>query len=109
MAKWNIGVRGECVVVGRNSELADVSNPQGYIFDELYFVVAEDNDGYRRRLSGVSFEHLEEGERFALTLDEESPEADDWEPIDPRYGSSAYDANDDAAWERYTDEERDWN
>ena len=93
MAKWEIGVASEFVVVGQDFEMADYDNPRGEIVRERWYVLAQDAKGYRRALPGL-FDSADEAGFFARTLDEESPNADDWAEEPAMYGSEAYDESD---------------
>jgi len=101
-AKLYYFVRTDIVVVDHNSEMADMSNPQGAIHGDADYIIAETPTGRRfahditaiTRSNGhteskVSSARLEE---LAFHLNETKPELDmtHWEEIDPCYGSEAY-------------------
>jgi hypothetical protein len=95
-------VRTDIVVVDHNSEMADMSNPDGAIHGDADYIVAETPTGRRfahditaiTRSNGhteskVSSLRLEE---LAFHLNETKPDLDmtHWEEIDPCYGSEAF-------------------
>lgn len=93
----------DVVVVGYEPEMADYENPRGELYGFSTFVVAEDELGYRRRLhvETVSIRVRESqamlgAERMAQALNVrlktgKLPVAfDNWETIQPGYGSEAY-------------------
>ena len=49
---WSVGFPSDLVVVGHNPENADMSNPNGEIIRERYFIQAEDAKGHRRTWGG---------------------------------------------------------
>ena len=89
--KWDVYAIEFTTVIGQNSEMADYDNPRGYIFDEVYRIQATNQVGDRMTLTSISFSDEDEAQRFANTLDEDSPNnGKDWEWGDPMYGSEAY-------------------
>lgn len=94
-------VAEELVVVGRDPEMADYSNPRGELVGEAHYIVGTYEDGRRiahevcattRRghlLGGPSVERLE---RLAAHLNEAQPalNPDLWRDTRPVYGSEAY-------------------
>ena len=93
-------VASRIAVVGTNSEMAEVGNPRGEMFGEVFFVVCTSGDGSRlahcasstmmggRLLGGYPLERLV---KLADKLDTEQPDLnlDHWDEMDPVYGSSA--------------------
>lgn len=83
--------------IGQNSEMADMSNPKGYIYGVCARVMAEDPNGYRW-IHFKGFTSRDEKGAVAraealLTKIKESTKALDdsyWSSIDPLYGSAAY-------------------
>ena len=86
---YDLDVIERTLVVGRNSESADMDNPDGDVFDERYFIVAEAADG-SRFIFQHAFMSQDEAERFILTVEPLEAVGADWEEDDPRYGSEAY-------------------
>jgi hypothetical protein len=83
-------------VVGYDGEFADMSNPQGAIIREVFFLLATDTDG--NRLAYGSFD----SEDAALTSIPDAPPVSTWAPTEPEYGSLAfqrYGQDDLIAWE----------
>lgn len=64
-------------VVGRNTEMADMDNPNGDIIREVHVLVAQDDQGHRWIIQNL-------GE----TID---PEQLGWTPYFPVYGSQVHD------------------
>lgn len=90
---WSVGVSSDFVVVGHNSENADMSNPTGAIIRERYFVIAEDAKGHRRTWGGYN-ETPEAAEAAYALL---APPVAFWEETRPCYGSEAWTSEVDAA------------
>ena len=90
----------DLVVVGQNTEMADMSNPRGDIIRSAAYVVAEDAKGYRTRLhvaTGWESEVLPRAEREAACLNTRLDNLgklpvgfSGWEEFFPAYGSDAY-------------------
>lgn len=102
----------DVVVVGQDFEMADMSNPQGYIYGVAAKVVAEDKDGYRRYfpLGAARWEEevLPKADKMAAALNARFAKGKlpvtfgMWQDDCPAYGSVAYQldgAADDIAWE----------
>lgn len=94
-------VRSDLVVVDSDPEAADMSNPRGEIYGDAAYVVAEDSDGYRWRSPVITVRRwMGEAERIAghvaLALNARAATGKlpvgfgNWQPIDPCYGSTAY-------------------
>lgn len=86
---WSVFFRSDFVVVGRNSENADMSNPNGDIIRERYYMIAEDAKGNRRTWGGY-YETLEAAEAAYALL---APVVAFWEETRPCYGSEAWTAD----------------
>jgi len=88
-------------VIGYDPEYADMSNPQGALVREVFYLLAEDARGARRAWG--SFDTLEEAEA-AVPF---APAVYTWNETYPAYGSEAYVASDEEAnvreWERAND------
>lgn len=95
-------VRTDIAVIDYNSEMADMSNPNGEIYGDADYIVAETPTGRRfahqttaltypngTTKSTVSCARLEE---LAHHLNSTKPDLDMdlWHEIDPAYGSEAY-------------------
>lgn len=79
-------------VVGRNPELANMSNPRGEIIRDRYYPCAEAEDGRRFVSWQQGSEHVEDIESLCALYNEHrvmpNPERDTQEQ--PAYGSDAY-------------------
>lgn len=91
--RWSVFFCSDFVVVGHNSENADMSNPNGDIIRERYYIVAEDALGHRRTWGGY-YETLEAAEAAYSLL---APPVEFWEDARPCYGSEAWTPEVDAA------------
>lgn len=90
MAMIDFFIRQETAVIGHNGEMADMSNPQGHVFGEVFFLVA-------RAPSGKQWAHyatfhdeskallLQDRVQQAKTVDEQY-----WHEIEPQYGTQAW-------------------
>jgi hypothetical protein len=91
-----IEILSDVVVVGRNPELSDVSNPDGLVFDTVYDIVAVFPSG-KRFLVNVTYDRKSKeqaqkqarGLRFALSLGAGIP-VFLFKEIRPVYGSPEY-------------------
>lgn len=101
MTRHTITIGSDFQVVRYDAEYADMSNPQGAVVDELFFLIAEDARGARKVWG--SFYSLEEAEA-AVPF---APAVYLWADTYPAYGSEAYVASDEEAnvreWERAND------
>ena len=85
----------DIVVVGTNTEMADIDNPRGHLFGEAWYVYAENPHGDRRRFY-MGIDKQIQSERMASALTQrlaagKLPVAfDRWQPTRPSYGSDAY-------------------
>lgn len=106
----------EIVVTGHNPENADYDNPRGEIYGYAGYVVAEAENGERRRLHVTTAyfagDALDAAQKVADALNVrlhrlgKLPVAfDRWEHWHAAYGSDAHDEADLIAWERRLDEE----
>jgi hypothetical protein len=100
-------VHSNIVVVGRNDEMADISNPRGEIHGETFFVVAEAASG-RRWQHDHAFTTTsmngdggcgERAERLRARIERAYASGRKlnprhWREVDPAYGSDAYVAQD---------------
>ena len=87
--RWSVGFESVLVVVGHNSENADMDNPRGEEIRERFYALAEDVEGNRRVWGGYhESPELAEAEFVAL-----APPVEFWEDIRPAYGSDAYAKN----------------
>lgn len=96
------GIREDLVVVGTNSEMADMVNPHGHIHGEAHYIVAEAPDGLRwahdaravtsRGSPWRNSLRLERLEFLCERLNAARPiiNMDHWTEIDPGYGSEAW-------------------
>jgi hypothetical protein len=99
---WKDEERTDFVVVGHDGEYADMSNPNGEIIRERYFIQAEDALGHRRTWGGY-YETLEAAEAAYSLL---APPVEFWEDARPCYGSEAWTPEvdaEEAAMEREND------
>ena len=98
-------VRTALAVVGFNSEMADLSNPDGAIVREVYQVVAELADG--ARFVRVQYRDQQKAERLAARVAAAGViDLALWQEVEAAYGSSAYLTNlpEEVALERWNDE-----
>jgi hypothetical protein len=98
-------VRATLAVVGFNSEMADLSNPDGAIVREVYQVVAELADG--ARFVRVQYRDEAKAERLAARVAAAGViDMNLWQEVEAAYGSSAYLTNlpEEVALERWNDE-----
>ena len=97
--RWTVGFTSNFVVVGNDPEYADMSNPNGDIIQERFYMVAEDAKGNRRTWGGM-YDSPEAAEAAYAFL---APTVALWEEMRPTYGSEAYAAN----WQEFqADDER---
>ena len=100
----------DIVITGRNSECADMSNPEGHEFGDAYYVTATDEHGYRKTLFlGVNYDR-DQAEKLADALNARALSGRfpvrwaDWRDSRPQYGSVAFEESgqgaEDAALER---------
>ena len=119
MKPVNFFAMSDVVVVGTNSENADMTNPRGEQYGFAAYVIGESYEGERRRLhvaTDVCCEvALSKAEKMASALNMrlrnfgKPPVAfDRWPEYFPAYGSTAYDEEELIEWERRMDEEQDW-
>ena len=90
---WSISFPSDFVVVGFDSECADMDNPRGEIIRERFYIVAEDAKG-NRRLWGGLYDTPEAAEAAYAFL---APAVSNWEATRPCYGSEAWTPEVDAA------------
>jgi hypothetical protein len=99
--RWHIAAGSEYRVTGYDAEFADLSNPQGALVEELFFLVAETDRGDRRVYGTYASAELAEAAVPA------APPVVLWDEWYPVYGSEAYQASDEEAsyaeWERAND------
>jgi len=96
--RWSFTTRSDLVVVGRNPEMADVTNPRGEVFGLLWFVVASNEHGDTRELAVVSSGDPEAAAKVLATrlgarllnLCKLPIGFDLWPEGRPVYGSDAY-------------------
>ena len=112
----------DVVVIDRDPEMADYSNPRGEIHGFASFVYAEDVHGNRRRLwvhsSRIEKEAMQLAESLALSLQVRLNSLgklpvgwDNWQDARPAYGSIAYQQygqDDDLELERREADEEPW-
>ena len=110
----------ELVVVGRNPEMADMSNPSGAIYGDLFYVVAANDNGDTRQLAVITNgDACEQAEKLAERLQARWDKLgklpvgfDLWPEGRPVYGSTAYEQYgqaDDVAWERRCEADEQFN
>lgn len=92
----------ELAVVGQNPEFADLGNPDGHIIGEVWFILATDPQGNRCRSEALA---KTDAVARAARLNELSDAGVAmvlcfWDDFFPEYGSEAYSAADEIAWER---------
>jgi len=88
---WQLSIRPEQVIVRQDPEFADVGNPNGAIWGDVFYIVAVENKGDRMIYTSADFETMEAAEKYLADMDPASPDVDpDWQYIDPVYGSEAY-------------------
>lgn len=88
---WQLGIRPDQVIVRQDPEFADVGNPRGLIWGEVFYIVATAKNGERMLHTANDFRTLDEAERYLITMDSDSPDiSPDWQYLDPAYGSEAY-------------------
>lgn len=95
-----LAVASDLVVVGYNPENADYTNPRGAIHGVAAYVVATCPKGYRwsHQWSSTGVIERDQLARAGIMLDrmravlDEGGELDEqyWRPMDPAYGSEAY-------------------
>lgn len=111
LAFLSIQVRENIVRVGQNSEMADMDNPQGYIYGSVYFLVAtasllDDRNNQKDGLQWAhshSFKDRQAAENLAWKVEQLLEAAKDpskghlrfldashWQEIEPQYGSEAW-------------------
>jgi hypothetical protein len=90
--KWQARVASELRVTGRNPEFADFDNPRGELVSEFYFIVLEDERGYRLRGPDVANEGSKLPAAIQRSLDKgfDPTTSAAFQPMDPAYGSEAY-------------------
>jgi len=92
--KWSVGFDYvDLVVIRRDPEYADISNPHGNIYAEKFSIIAEDAKGFRKSW-GSQYDSPEAAETAYITF---APPVAIWEDIRPAYGSEAYAEN----WQEY--------
>lgn len=108
----SFAVGSDLVVVGCNPEMADITNPRGEILSEIYYIVATNPNGDRRRSENLGI-NLNAAERLVTVFENRGAMGkvpvgfDRWADERPEYGSNAYEqygAADDIAWERGQEE-----
>lgn len=114
MTPTNFFAMSDVVVSGNDPELADYTNPRGFIHAFAGYVVAEDDEGNRRRLyvgtDPVDAVTVARAEKVAAALNArlamgKLPVAFGlWESYHAAYGSAAHDEYDLVEWERSLDE-----
>jgi hypothetical protein len=104
----------DIVVIGTHPEIADADNPRGELFGYAAYVVAEDDEGNRRRW------HVRTGEVESSVLGCAEQQAaalaarlkagklpvgfDRWDHFHAAYGSDAHDESELIEWERRVEE-----
>jgi hypothetical protein len=97
-------VRSKLITNGSNPELADMDNPNGFLYGEMFYVIATFADGKRFRhylsatyslMSRNQVEgdySLDDLQRFANKLQRLQPALNPyyWEETEPCYGSPAW-------------------
>lgn len=94
----------DLIIVGQNSEMADISNPNGNIFGHAAYVIAEDARGARKALFVGKHrwedEVLPKAEVLAVALNARAAAGKfpirfaDWKDSAPCYGSEEYVSSD---------------
>ena len=88
----NFFIRMEIIITGQDSEFADMSNPQGLLYGDGYFIVAEYPDGSRKAHDHIFVNDEEAAEKLLAKIQATKWIAVNkhWRDIDPCYGSAAY-------------------
>jgi len=96
--RHTITIASDLVVDRYDAEYADMSNPQGAVVEEVYYLLATDRLGYRKAYGSFNTEQEAEAAIPA------APPVSTWNDSSPEYGSVAYqqsDAEQDLCqWER---------
>ena len=98
---WEVSIASDYAVVGHNYEMADMSNPNGEIIRERYYMRA--SNAYGDAFVWGWFETPEELEAAYLLF---APPIFFWDKTYPVYGSRAYEdygQAEEIAWEREMD------
>lgn len=104
MASWKdrVVVASDLVVVGTNPEMADYSNPRGYVYGRRYFAVVSDS-----RFEYTHFHLFDSADAAERLVDRIRCAAPTWSPVDSDhwhrrtlYGGAAWGDQDEAALER---------
>ena len=85
-------VKSDLCVVGSDPESADMTNPYGHVYGEVYFLIAEREDGKRMIGPVVESHDLDRQVNLAQTAIDQhgfDPEAE-WTEGRPCYGSPYY-------------------
>ena len=112
---WTFITRDDLVIVGQNSEMADVVNPHGHIFGRLFYVQGYNAHGDTKELAVVTgsdpaatAQTLADRLNARMALGKLPVGFDLWPAGRPIYGSDAYveyGQDDDLAWERQCNED----
>lgn len=94
MSKWLLAPLSNFEVVGYDSEWADISNPKGAIICEVIYLTAANEIGERwcYRLGRIPMDKIERevSRMMDLICHYGVDPKHDWTPMDPVYGSEAY-------------------
>lgn len=109
----NVFAAADVIVIGRDPEMADYTNPKGLIYGYAAFIVAEDAVGNRKSLPAAVSSEESEALGVARGVIERINTIDDydfgaWADYRPAYGSDAYDPLADIEWERRVEEDERW-
>jgi hypothetical protein len=92
-APWELTTASDITIVGKDVEMADYDNPQGFVYGLAYYITAEDAKGNRRVCTSHHCDSQDEVDAIMHCLDGWSPEEDDWIVTTPHYGSESYGSN----------------
>ena len=92
--RFHLDIRSDIVVIGTNPEMAEMGNPRGEVYGEVFYVVMA-NDKGRRWATVACWKTYEAAERQAQWVDSRLEaghrmDRDDWFETNPVYGSQAY-------------------
>jgi hypothetical protein len=115
LTTWTFTTRDDLVIVGQNSECADMTNPHGHLFGRLHYVQGYNAHGDTKELAVVSgsdpaaqAQTLADRLNARMALGKLPVGFDLWPAGRPIYGSHAYveyGQDDDLAWERQCNED----
>jgi len=93
---FKVHARSDLAIIGRDAEYADMDNPNGNIYGEVWYIIVENGFGRRWR-SYRQFESQIQADHDAsvaadFLANEKRLNPDNWFEIDPCYGSRAYEA-----------------